>query len=196
MTCVESSHLSILWEWDQTEFFKPGRGIRQGDPVSPYLFVLCMVRLSHIIYKAVQEVRWKGIKTSRNGPTISHLFFANDMVLFTEANESQVDTVLECLNWFCTGSCQKVMNLTKSQICFSNNVNPSFAGHLAERTGIPITKDLGKYLGVPSIQNRVTESTYSKVLEKVKARLEGCKSKHLSLAGRQLLAQSVLSTIP
>lgn len=91
-----------------------------------------------------------------------------------------------CLNCFRTSSRQKV-NLSKFQICFSNNVNPSFVDHLAHKAGILLIKDLGRYLGIHSIHNRFTEATFSKVLESVKARLEGWKSKNLSLVGRQVL---------
>lgn len=195
MTCVETPLLSILWEGEQTDFFKPGRGIRQGDPISPYLFVLCIERLSHIILKEVDKGNWKGIKVSRNGPTLSHLFFADDMVLFREASEGQIDIVKDCLDRFCSCSGQKV-SLAKSQIYVSNNVRNDFSEHLAAKAGIPLSKDLGRYLGVPSLHNRVNESTFAGILDRIKARLEGWKARYLSLAGRQVLAQSVLNSIP
>lgn len=55
MFCLESSLMSVLWNGEQSEFFSPGRGLRQGDPLSPYLFVLCMERLGHLIYEAVSS---------------------------------------------------------------------------------------------------------------------------------------------
>lgn len=195
MACVETSRLSILWEGEQTEYFKPGRGIRQGDPISPYLFVLCMERLSHIIQAEVANGNWKGVKVSRKGPVLSHLFFADDMVLFSEADERQVDIVKKSLDRFCAYSGQKV-SLIKSHIYFSNNVNDFIADQLESRAGIPRTKDLGRYLGVPSIHGRVSDTTFSNLLERLKTRLEGWKAKSLTLAGRHVLAQSVLSTIP
>lgn len=105
MACIESSRLSIKWEGEISDYFRPGRGIRQGDSISPFLFVLCMERLSHMIEEAVQEGAWKGIKMSRRGPTVSHLFFADDMVLFSEADEGQVEVVKNVLDRFsrCSG---------------------------------------------------------------------------------------------
>lgn len=67
MACVESARLSLIWEGEKSSYFEPGRGIRQGDSISPYLFVLCIERLSHIICKEVWDGRWKGIKLSKNG---------------------------------------------------------------------------------------------------------------------------------
>lgn len=66
MECVETTNLSICWKGDNTEYFRPSRGIRQGDSVSPFLFVLCMERLSHMINMAVNKGRWKGIRLSKD----------------------------------------------------------------------------------------------------------------------------------
>lgn len=86
--------------------------------------------------------------------------------------------------------------MAKSNIYFSNNVSSSLAEEISTRAGILVTKDLGCYLGVPSIHSRVTGATFSKVRERVTEKLEGWKAKHLSLAGRQVLAKPVLSTVP
>ena len=94
MHCVESSKLAILWNGKRMEWFKPTRGIRQGDAISPYLFVLCMERLGHIIYEVVLE-RWKHVQASRNGPKLLHLFFADDLISFAEALVAQIKLVMD-----------------------------------------------------------------------------------------------------
>lgn len=68
--------LSVIWNWEALESFKPARELRQGDPQSLYLFVLCIKILGHMIKKSVDKGDWKG--------TISHLFFANDLLLFSD----------------------------------------------------------------------------------------------------------------
>ena len=55
MNCVTTSSLNILWNGETTEEFRPSRGIRQGHPISPYLFVICMEKLSHMINDLVQK---------------------------------------------------------------------------------------------------------------------------------------------
>uniref|UniRef100_A0A2N9HXU9 CCHC-type domain-containing protein n=1 Tax=Fagus sylvatica TaxID=28930 RepID=A0A2N9HXU9_FAGSY len=73
LECVSTSSFSILVNGGQLENFKPSRGIRQGDPLSPYLFILCMEYLSLKILEACDNNTWKAIKASRTGPSFSHL---------------------------------------------------------------------------------------------------------------------------
>lgn len=70
---------------------KPTRGLRQGDPLSPHLFILCAEGLLALLHKAVQNKSLKGVAASAKGPKISHLFFADDSLIFGKA------TVQECL---------------------------------------------------------------------------------------------------
>lgn len=65
--------LSILWNGEKLESFQPLRGIRQGEPLSPYLFLLCMEVLSHYTNSIVGSGDWKDIKLSRQCPPLSHL---------------------------------------------------------------------------------------------------------------------------
>lgn len=62
--------------------FAPGRGLRQGDTLSPYLFALCMERLSTLINNKREEGDWKGIQVSKNSIPLTHHFFADDVILF------------------------------------------------------------------------------------------------------------------
>ncbi|KAA3483121.1 Retrovirus-related Pol polyprotein LINE-1 [Gossypium australe] len=72
---ISSSIMHVPWNGSLTKVFTPSRGIRQGDPISPYIFVLCMERLTQIINVEVLNRGSKPIKLSRDGPSISHLFF-------------------------------------------------------------------------------------------------------------------------
>lgn len=117
------------------------------------------------------------------------------MVLFAEASSDQLDVILDFLNIFCSYSGQSV-SLQKSQIFVSKNVEQSLAAILSDKSGIPPTSDLGKCLGVPSIHGRVTRNMYKQVLDWVKSRLEGWKTKTLSFAVRKVLMKSVLDAIP
>lgn len=84
---IPSTH--VLWNGEPSEKFQPSRGIRQGHPLSPYLFVMCMERLYQTIKEVVVNDHWKPFYASQNGPKLSNLFYADDIVLFAEADINQ-----------------------------------------------------------------------------------------------------------
>lgn len=140
--------MAIIWNGAPLEFFSPSRGLRQGDPLSPYLFVMCMERLSHLISKEVVLNNWKGLKASKGGPSITHLFFADDLVLFAKTTNPICATVMNTLDIFCNASRQKV-NSSKSKFFVSPNLSVAKANFNINCCGIPLTRNLGKYLGFP-----------------------------------------------
>lgn len=186
-----------IMEWCKIRhfLFKPTRGLRQGDPLSPYLFVFCMERLGLLIQQQISIGLWKPVRLSRRGPKVSHLFFADDILLFGRATDKQLEVMKSSLEFFCKFSGQKV-NVSKSKLYVSPNVNEVQARRLGKLTGIPITKDFGMYLGVPVLHSRVTRRTYSYLVEKVKRKLANWKIDSLSFAARATLVQTVTSTIP
>ena len=113
MHCVTASSLSLIWNGTRLPAFTPTRGLHQEDPLSPYLFVICMEFLSHDILKAVELNNWKPVSISRNGPTLSHLFLVDDVLLFTKDTRSQAIMVEGILTNFANMSGLKV-NITKS----------------------------------------------------------------------------------
>ena len=177
------------------ETFKPTRGIRQGDPLSPYLFILCMEYLNLKILEECDNNNWKGIKASRRGPVFSHLFFADDLLFCSEASIGCCHTIARVLDDFCYQSGQKV-SLSKSKVFFSPNVNPNLRHQMCSILGVSSTPTLGKYLGFPLRSNGRSTRDFDFVVEKVQAKLSSWKGKLLSPAGRVVLVQSVTSAIP
>ncbi|CAL1355748.1 unnamed protein product [Linum trigynum] len=195
MYCVENNKMRLLWNGDLSQTITPTRGVRQGDPLSPYLFVLCMERLSHRIDRAIQEKQWKPLRLSPGGPTLSHLFFADDLVLFAESDASQIRIIKQCLDEFCSSSGQRV-NYHKSAMFVSANIPRRRARALSERMEIPLTVDLGRYLGVMAIHGRVKRGRYQDLIIKIQRKLAPWKAKHLSIAARITLVKAVTSSIP
>ncbi|XP_075654894.1 uncharacterized protein LOC142625070 [Castanea sativa] len=107
LSCISTSSISVLLNGGKLESFLPSRGIRQGDPLSPYLFIMCIEMLGFLIDLKSEEKLWDPVKASRNGPAFSHLFFADDLVLFAKANLKNCDNVKETLDTFCELSRQK-----------------------------------------------------------------------------------------
>ncbi|KAK5794098.1 hypothetical protein PVK06_035300 [Gossypium arboreum] len=107
-----------------------------------------MERMGHCIRQAVEEGLWKSMQFSVDGLGLSHLFFADDLVLFCKAELEHARIVKEILTQFCYFSGHKVNN-QKSQIYFLAIVDNTVANEIREYLGVIRTDDLGKYLGVP-----------------------------------------------
>ena len=84
---------SIRINGKPTGHISPARGLKQGDPLSPYLFLLCAEGLLALIKKAVNEGSMEGISVCRNGPCLSHLFFADDSLIFCKATIGECDAL-------------------------------------------------------------------------------------------------------
>ena len=76
------------------------RGLKQGDPISPYIFILCMELLSSLINKKCEDGDWDKVKASRNGPGFSHMYFADDLLLFAKANQGNCEAISDVLEEF------------------------------------------------------------------------------------------------
>lgn len=176
-----------------TDEFSPTRGVRQGDPISPYLFVLAMERLGHAISLASSSGEWKPIKMRRNGH-LSHLFFVDEFVLFGEASKENVRCIQKILKRFCVYSGHKV-NPSKSKIYFSTNIEVLTRWVFANVIGFHEADDLGTYLRVLLFNKRTNKSTFHFVVEKVQKNLNGFDGKLLSLPRRVTLAKSMLLAI-
>jgi len=195
MRCITTCSMRVLWNGEPTDCFNPSRGIRQGDPLSPHIFVACVERLSQLIEDMVHARQWRPIRICQNGPSISRLLFADDIVLFAEATESQARLIQGCLDRFCTASGQKI-SAAKSRVFFSPNTEDLEVGRICNVLGMEATTDLGKYLGVPTLHGRSTRAQFQYVLERIDNRLAGWKTSCLSLAGRTTLIQSTIEAIP
>lgn len=184
---ITSTSISMLWNGCATPAFTPKRGLRQGDPLSPYLFVLCMERLGDMISAQVQQKKWLPITISKNGPKVSHLFFADDVLLFAKAKPSQARLIANVLQSFCALSGFKV-SVKKSRAFASKGVTNSRKEKILSITQINFTTNLGKYLGFKIFQGRPKRDDYADVIAKVESKLASWKGKLLNKPGRLTLA--------
>jgi len=148
MHCVTSSTFSILWNGNKSPPFKPTHGLRQGDPLSPYLFILCMEKLSIAIHNLVLQGNWDPIRMSATSPHLSHLLFADDVLLFTKAKKSQIRFIKDLFDRFSNASGLKT-NLSKSRAFYSSGIPQQKISNLTSISGIRCTTSLDKYLGFP-----------------------------------------------
>lgn len=185
----------LIWNGECTNTIKPSRGLWEGCPLLPYLFVLCIEKLGQWIAQKVAEGRLKDVKASRYSPGLNHLFFADDLLLFAEARGDQLVCLKEGLKQFCCCSGQMI-NYQKSSIFFSSNVAEKEANRPSELLGIPMKKELDRYLGHHIVLKGRDRERHIVLLQKIQSKVAGWKLQCLSRAGRLTLAQSVLGSIP
>jgi hypothetical protein len=154
-----------------------------------------MERLGALISKHVADGSWSPMQITKDGTRISHLFFADDVLLFAKANESQARIVNEVLERFCAMSGLKI-SLEKSKFCTSAGVSRRRREDIAVVTQIHATDKFEKYLGFKMFYGKVRKQDFSNVYDRVSAKLASWKSRLLNKAGRLILANSVLSPLP
>ena len=113
---------SLLINGEPMGNIKPSRGIRQGDPFSPYLFLLCLEGLHRMIKKAADNGDIQGVSICRNGPKLTHLFFADYSLLFCRATTQECQKVLEILSSYERALGQK-LNRDKISLFFSKSTS-------------------------------------------------------------------------
>ncbi|GAU20604.1 hypothetical protein TSUD_33400 [Trifolium subterraneum] len=166
MHCVTSSTYSILGNGNQLPQFKPTHGLRQGEPLSPYLFIICMEKLSIAINNVVTQKNWDPINLTKQGPSLSHLLFADDVLLFTKAKNSQINFITELFERFSHASGLKI-NLSKSRVFYSSGTTQDKIHRLASLSGIQNTLSLEKYLGFPILRGRAKKTDFLFIIKKI-----------------------------
>ena len=122
MKCISSMSYSVIINGTTYGNIIPTRGLRQGDPLSLYLFLLCAKGISALINEAARNNQLNGISICRGAPRITHLFFADDSLLFSKANSNECNKLKEILSMYKSASGQKI-NTDKSSIFFSPNTS-------------------------------------------------------------------------
>ncbi|XP_058784057.1 uncharacterized protein LOC131658822 [Vicia villosa] len=193
--CISSVTYQILINGQPSRSFCPQRGLRQGDPLSPYLFILCAEILSGMFKMAANSKVFHGIKVARHAPTISHLFFADDNLLFSRANEFEAARILGILHRYQNASGQLV-NVEKSEVSFSGNVSAASKEAIRSFLGFKSVNSHTKYLGLPVVFGRSKKDVFSLVVERVWKKVKGWKESFLSRAGKEVLIKAVAQAIP
>ena len=119
-SCMSIISYFVLLNGQPMGHIKPSMGLRQGNPLSPYLFLLCAMGLQGLIKNAENNGDIKGVCVWRNGPRVSHLFFVDYSVLICWATVDECQRVFDLLSVYEKGLGQKI-NREKTNIFFSAN---------------------------------------------------------------------------
>ena len=169
--------------------------MRQEDPLSPYLFLFCAKGLNSLFQKAKNAGDLQGVSISRGGPKITHMFFANDSLLFCKATTHDVSCIQGILKEYEEASGQQI-NRVKTTIFFSKSTPQRDQATILGMLGVPAIKQYEKYLGLPSFVGKAKYASFSQIKERVWSKLKGWKEKLISQAGREVLIKSVAQAIP
>lgn len=195
MKCIESVSYSFLVNRTPQGSVKPFRGIRQGDPLSPYIFILCTEVLSALCYKAMEDGSLSGVRVSRHSPSVNHLLFVDDTMLFRKSNPASVTALSSILNQYELLSGQRI-NLLKSTVSFSARTPPEVKARVKQTLGIESEGGIGKYLGLPELFGRRKRDIFASIVDRIRQKAFSWTSRFLSSAGKQVLLKAVLSAMP
>ena len=156
----------------------------------PLSFFLCAEAFSCLIKKAENNGRGLGIRCSRGGPLISHMFFADDSIIFSRASRDCSLSIREILHVYACGSVQEI-NLQKSKVTFSTNVVDDTKVELFDLLGIEECLQQDKYLGLPTLVGRNKRIVFNDIMERVWKKLRSWKDNYFSFGGKEILIRAV-----
>ncbi|WCJ24888.1 RNA-directed DNA polymerase (reverse transcriptase) [Euphorbia peplus] len=195
MQCVSKVHYNVVSVGHSIGPITPFRGLRQGDSLSPNLFIICAEGLSLYLSKLESQGRIRGCSVNSNASSISHLFFADDSNFFFGANREEATAVNECLSAYKRASGQKI-NFTKSSISFRKHCLVESCTVTSDILGVTTVSIPDKYLGLPSIVGRNGSQVFGFIEDMIRSRLRSCKARFLSRAGKEIMIKSVIQALP
>ncbi|PWA52848.1 reverse transcriptase domain, Reverse transcriptase zinc-binding domain protein [Artemisia annua] len=192
-SCLCSSRSSILINGSPTSEFPIKRGLRQGDPLSPFLFIIVMEGLHIALQNAVGSGLIRGSKVGDSGLIISHLFYADDVVITSEWNSQDMDNIIRVLHVFYLASGLK-LNIAKSNL-YGIGVSLEEIEDMAHASGcapgiVPFT-----YLGLPIGSNMNSIMNWQPLIDRFHQKLSSWKANLLSIGGRLTLIKAVLGSL-
>lgn len=168
----------------------------QGDPLSPYLFLFAAEGLSSLLVKVeAGDGRISGVPIAAGGTRLSHLFFADNSLLFCRANFSEWCNLSHILEAYERASGQQ-LNAAKTTIFFSKSTRSNFKRFICTTVGVSATTRIERYLGLPALVGKSKTKAFAGICDRVKKELDGWKEKFLSQAGKEILIKAVTQAIP
>ncbi|GJZ27764.1 RNA-directed DNA polymerase, eukaryota [Tanacetum coccineum] len=188
-----AAEASILVNGSPSKEFSFHCGLKQGDPLAPYLFILVMESLHLSFLRVVDEGLFKGVQLSES-VSISHLFYADDAMFIGDWSEGNLATILKTLKCFHLASGLQI-NILKSQI-LGVGVPRLAVEQVASYIGCSVMNNQFKYLGVQVGEHMSRHKAWDDTINKLTSRLSKWKANTLSIGGRLTLLKSVLGATP
>ena len=186
---------SVLLNGQPHGSITPTRGLRQGDPLSPYLIQLVTKGFRSLFKRAEENGDIRGVSLYPAGSRVSHLLFADDSLVFCRTTISECVNIQSILYQYerASGQC---INRGKMNIFSSSNTHQRTQETVTTFLGIPTTQRYKQYLGLSSLVGRAKKKSFNIIKERIWKKLKGRKEKLLSQAGREILVKVIIQAIP
>jgi hypothetical protein len=192
---VRSVSFSVLFDGTKLESFKPTWGIRQGDPISPYLFLLAAEGPSCLLKVHDQSSQIGGIKVAPTTPPVNHLLFADDSLLFFKGSREEAEELSSHLDVYCQASGQRI-NTDKSSIFFTKGCPHARRDEIKHVLHVESEALNERYLGMPTDVGSSRYDTFKFLRDRIWSKVKGCLEKILSAGGKEVLIESIAQAIP
>lgn len=173
----------------------PTREIRHGDPLSPYLFIICVEGLSALLRRYELNKWIHEVKICRRAPMISHMFFADDYYVFCKADSNEAAKVVELRGIYENESGQQV-NKAKSSIFYRTNVLQYNRQTVSQILQMAEADVHSTYLGLPNVIGRNKSALLGYLKDRVNTKIHSWEGNYISRAGKEILVKQVAQTLP
>jgi hypothetical protein len=195
MMCVTTVTYSVKLNGAILDAFAPSRGLRQGDPLSPFLFLFIVDGLSALLSRSIEMNMVQPLRICPQAPGLSHLLFADDTLLFFKANQEQAEEVLQILDMFAKATGQ-LINRAKCSVIFCDSCPEE--RKIAVKAALQVQEDAfeDKYLGLPTPAGRMHRGRFQNLQGRLTKRILQWDDGLLSSATKEILIKAVGQSIP
>lgn len=195
MTCVKRVSYALLINNQPSKLITPSRGLHQGDPIFPYLYLICAKGLSTLLNKAETYSKIWEIKVSRSSPTINHLFFVDDNIIFCRATSNEWLDIQKVLKTY-EKTVGQGINRQKSRVLFSSNTSVAAKTSILSISGVSACYNSKKYLRLPLMVGWNRCRIFETIKDWVWSHIRNWKNSFLTQARKEVLLKVVIQAIP
>ncbi|KAH9671373.1 reverse transcriptase domain-containing protein [Citrus sinensis] len=194
MNCISTSSFSVLINGVPKGLIRPERGLRQGCPLSSYLFIICTEALPNLLNEAEKKQLIRGLKFNKE-ISINHFLFADDSLIFSRATVEESMSLKQIFECYAAASGQ-IFYFEKSSMFFSGSISAEKMTKVRDIFQLKIVSKHEKYLGLPSMIGRKKVSFFKDIKLRILSKISSWQSKLFSSGGNETLIKPVAQAIP